>query len=227
MAVAGAARGGSASVSEGMKLGNVTYVEGRAGGGNGGGGGGGFLGLGNLFSATVAATASKSQQDFSRSMSRAMAQHDQISAGFELVFALHHLRNCRWRPEHYFGERARIAGNHRKCLLFGGHNCGNAGNEGSIFGIFQKQCRGKCDRRTVFRRSYYRIQNSTPSDKVRQRESNDQQGLQLPQIYFNAAERRSKFVMKNVCLRRKARSNEAAYRQVFEATLARIQPKHF
>ena len=50
MAVAGAARGGSASVSEGMKLGNVTYVEGRAGGGNGGGGGGGFLGLGNLFS---------------------------------------------------------------------------------------------------------------------------------------------------------------------------------
>src|SRR6476469_11025260 len=47
MAVAAASRGGSANVSEGMKLGNVTYVESRAGGN---GGGGGFLGLGNLFS---------------------------------------------------------------------------------------------------------------------------------------------------------------------------------
>ncbi|MBD0395603.1 MAG: photosystem I reaction center subunit X, partial [Microcoleus sp. C1-bin4] len=50
MAVAAASRGGSANVSEGMKLGTVTYVESRSGGGNGGGGGGGFLGLGNLFS---------------------------------------------------------------------------------------------------------------------------------------------------------------------------------
>ena len=47
MAVAGATRGGSANVSEGMKLGTVTYVEGRAGASTGGGG---FLGLGNLFS---------------------------------------------------------------------------------------------------------------------------------------------------------------------------------
>lgn len=31
-----------------------------------------------------------------------------------------------------------------------------------------------------------------PSDKIRQRESPDQQGLQLPQSYFNAAERRKK-----------------------------------
>jgi phycobilisome core-membrane linker protein len=33
----------------------------------------------------------------------------------------------------------------------------------------------------------------TPSDKLRQRASNDLQGLQLPQIYFNAAERRPKY----------------------------------
>lgn len=37
---------------------------------------------------------------------------------------------------------------------------------------------------------------ATPSNKLRQRPSGDQQGLQLPQIYFEAAERRPKFVMK-------------------------------
>ncbi len=55
-----------------------------------------------------------------------------------------------------------------------------------------------------------------PSDKVRQRNSTDLQGLQLPQIYFNAAERRPKFVMKpglSVC--REKRSGKAAYRQIF------------
>ena len=35
-----------------------------------------------------------------------------------------------------------------------------------------------------------------PSNKLRQRNSGDQQGLQLPQIYFNASARRPKFVMK-------------------------------
>lgn len=36
----------------------------------------------------------------------------------------------------------------------------------------------------------------TPSTKVRQRESTDLQGLQLPQNYFNGAERRPKYVIK-------------------------------
>ena len=73
MAVAGASRGGSGNVSEGMKLGTVTYVEGRAGGGNGGGGGG-FLGLGNLFSGNGGGYSGQSWQDFSQSMSRATAR---------------------------------------------------------------------------------------------------------------------------------------------------------
>ena len=92
MAVAGASCGGSGNVSEGMKLGTVTYVEGRAGAAMAGGGGG-FLGLGNLFSGNGGGTA-PILHDFSQSMSRAMAgQHDQISARLELVFALHHLRD--------------------------------------------------------------------------------------------------------------------------------------
>ena len=55
-----------------MKLGNVTYVESRAGGN--GGGGGGFLGLGNLFSGNGGGDSGPIPQDFSQSMSRAMAR---------------------------------------------------------------------------------------------------------------------------------------------------------
>ncbi|HEY9844631.1 MAG TPA: hypothetical protein V6D03_00370, partial [Candidatus Caenarcaniphilales bacterium] len=57
----------------------------------------------------------------------------------------------------------------------------------------------------------------SPSDKLRQRPSGDLQGLQLPQIYFNAAERRPKFVMKpGLSSSEKSEVVKAAYRQVFE-----------
>lgn len=62
----------------------------------------------------------------------------------------------------------------------------------------------------------------SPSDKVRQRPSGDQQGLQLPQIYFNAAERRPKFVMKSgLSALEKQSVVKAAYRQVFERDIIR------
>ncbi len=62
----------------------------------------------------------------------------------------------------------------------------------------------------------------TPSDKVRQRPSGDQQGLQLPQIYFNAAERRPKYVMKTgLSASEKQEIVKAAYRQVFERDITR------
>lgn len=63
---------------------------------------------------------------------------------------------------------------------------------------------------------------ATPSNKVRQRPSNDLQGLQLPQIYFNAAERRPKFVMKpGLSPLEKNEVVKAAYRQVFERDISR------
>ncbi|WP_341529012.1 phycobilisome rod-core linker polypeptide [Nostoc sp. UHCC 0302] len=63
---------------------------------------------------------------------------------------------------------------------------------------------------------------ATPSNKVRQRPSGDQQGLQLPQIYFNAAERRPKFVMKSgLSASEKNEVIKAAYRQVFERDITR------
>ena len=62
----------------------------------------------------------------------------------------------------------------------------------------------------------------TPSKKVRQASSKDQQGLQLPQIYFNASERRPKYAMKPGLSRlEKNEAIKAAYRQVFERDITR------
>jgi phycobilisome core-membrane linker protein len=44
--------------------------------------------------------------------------------------------------------------------------------------------------------SYWGIKAPTPANKLRQRPSSDQQGLSLPQSYYNGAEKRQKFVMK-------------------------------
>ncbi|MBE9158922.1 phycobilisome rod-core linker polypeptide [Nodosilinea sp. LEGE 06152] len=62
----------------------------------------------------------------------------------------------------------------------------------------------------------------TPSNKVRQRSSNDLQGLELPQIYYNAAERRPKYAMKpGLSAVEKNDVVKAAYRQVFERDITR------
>ncbi len=62
----------------------------------------------------------------------------------------------------------------------------------------------------------------TPSDKVRQTASSDKQGLQLPQIYFNAAERRPKYAMKpGLAAGEKQEVIKAAYRQIFERDITR------
>ncbi len=63
---------------------------------------------------------------------------------------------------------------------------------------------------------------ATPSNKLRQRESSDQQGLELPQSYFNAAEPRQKFVMKpGLSTLEKISVVKAAYRQLFERDITR------
>jgi phycobilisome core-membrane linker protein len=63
---------------------------------------------------------------------------------------------------------------------------------------------------------------ATPSDKVRQRPSGDKQGLQLPQSYFNAAERRPKYAMKpGLSSTEKQDIIKATYRQIFERDITR------
>lgn len=63
----------------------------------------------------------------------------------------------------------------------------------------------------------------TPSNKVRQRpSSSDQQGLTLPQSYYNASETRQKFVMKTgLSGSEKISVIKAAYRQIFERDITR------
>ncbi|WP_121968682.1 phycobilisome rod-core linker polypeptide [Leptolyngbya sp. BC1307] len=62
----------------------------------------------------------------------------------------------------------------------------------------------------------------TPSVKLRQRQSNDLQGLQLPQIYYNASERRPIYAMKTgLSSIEKIDIIKAAYRQVFERDITR------
>jgi phycobilisome core-membrane linker protein len=66
------------------------------------------------------------------------------------------------------------------------------------------------------------LQTQSPNNKLRQRPSSDQQGLELPQSYFNAAEKRQKFVMKpGLSALEKNSVIKAAYRQIFERDITR------
>ncbi|MCS6943112.1 MAG: phycobilisome rod-core linker polypeptide [Geminocystis sp.] len=66
------------------------------------------------------------------------------------------------------------------------------------------------------------LKTPTPANKVRQSYSPDVQGLELPQSYYNAAERRQKFVMKpGLSATEKDAVVKAAYRQVFERDISR------
>jgi phycobilisome core-membrane linker protein len=63
---------------------------------------------------------------------------------------------------------------------------------------------------------------SAPANKLRQRNSDDQQGLELPQIYSAAAERRVKYAMKTgLSGVEKNEVLKAAYRQLFERDITR------
>ncbi len=62
----------------------------------------------------------------------------------------------------------------------------------------------------------------TPSNKLRQRPSDDLQGLELPQSYFNASVTRQKFVMKpGLSESEKGEIIRAAYRQLFERDITK------
>ena len=63
---------------------------------------------------------------------------------------------------------------------------------------------------------------ATPSDKIRKGGSSAQQGLRLPQIYSNAAERRAKYAMKpGLSASEKNEIVRATYRQVFERDITK------
>jgi len=224
MAMAGATRGGSGNVAEGMKLGNVTYVEGRAGGGGNGSGGGGFLGLGNLFSGNGGGYSGP------------------IPAGFQPINVSRYgpgnmtksLRDLSWFLRYITyaivaGDPNIISVNVRGLREIIENACSSAATivamqemKAASLGYFKNNAEAAAIVGQYFDVAITEFKAPTPSDKVRQRESNDQQGLQLPQIYFNAAERRSKFVMKTgLSSAEKIEVIKAAYRQVFERDISR------
>ena len=220
MAMAGATRGGSASVSEGMKLGTVTYVEGRAGNSTGGGG---FLGLGNLFSGNG-------------------GYNGPLPAGFQPINVSRYgpgnmtksLRDLSWFLRYITyaivaGDPNIISVNVRGLREIIENACSSAATlvamqemKAASLSYFKKDAEATAIVGQYFDVAITEFKAPTPSPKVRQRESNDQQGLQLPQIYFNAAENRAKFVMKTgLSSAEKIEVIKAAYRQVFERDITR------
>jgi len=222
MVMAGATRGGTATVSEGMKLGTVTYVEGRAGGSNAGGGG--FLGLGNLFSGNGGGYSGP------------------VPAGFQPINVSRYgpgnmtksLRDLSWFLRYITyaivaGDPNIISVNVRGLREIIENACSSAATivamqemKAASLGYFKKDSEAAAIVGQYFDVAITEFKAPTPSPKVRQRETNDQQGLQLPQIYFNAAENRAKFVMKTgLSSGEKIEVIKAAYRQVFERDISR------
>lgn len=87
---------------------------------------------------------------------------------------------------------------------------------------FQRDEQGKSIVSEYFNVVITEFKAPSPSDKLRQGPSPDVQGLKLPQSYFNAAERRQKFVMKpGLSASEKQAVVKAAYRQIFERDITR------
>jgi phycobilisome core-membrane linker protein len=199
---------------EGMKLGTVTYAAQTA---EASGGGGGLLG--GLFSTSV-----------------------RIPPGFRPIGVARYgpsnmaksLRDMSWflRYTTYAivaGDPSIIAVNTRGLREIIENACSAAATSVALqemrsaaIGYFRNDPEGATIVKQYFDVLVNEFEAPAPSDKLRRRESNDLQGLKLPQIYFNAAEQRQKFVMKpGLSASEKNAVVRAAYRQVFERDITR------
>lgn len=206
-------RGGTAMTNqEAMKLGTATYAE----------SGGGFLaGLGSLFSATGSGP---------------------VPAGFRPINVSRYgpsnmqksLRDISWFLRYVTyaivaGDPNIIVVNVRGLREIIENACSGAATTVALqtmrqasLAYFKQDAEAQAIVSQYFDVLLTEFKAPTPSDKLRQRPSPDQQGLQLPQIYFNAAERRPKFVMKpGLSSAEKNAAVRAAYRQVFERDIVR------
>ncbi|BAZ48083.1 phycobilisome linker polypeptide ApcE [Nostoc sp. NIES-4103] len=211
LAMAGAAASGG-NVQDGMKLGTVTYVESR---------GGFFEGLRSIFNTSPSGPVPQGFRPIN------VARYGPSNMAKSL-------RDLSWFLR--YATYAIVAGDPNIIAV----------NTRGLREIIENACSGeativalqeiKAASLSFFRQDaeatdivtqYMNIlltefQGATPSNKVRQRPSGDQQGLQLPQIYFNASERRPKFVMKpGLSASEKNEVIKAAYRQIFERDITR------
>ncbi|MGK7876397.1 MAG: phycobilisome rod-core linker polypeptide [Xenococcaceae cyanobacterium] len=218
MATVGA--GATGDVQEGMKLGTVTYVE--SSGGGGGNGGGFFSGLRSLFAGATAA--GPTPPGFRPiNVSRYGPSNMQKS-----------LRDLSWFLRYLTyaivaGDPNLLTVNTRGLREVIENACLIAA---AIVGLRQMRAasldyfRGDEEAKEIVTQYFDILINElkapTPADKLRQRPSRDQQGLQLPQSYFNAAQQRQKFVMKpGLSQFEKQAVIKAAYRQIFERDIIR------
>ncbi|MBD0269561.1 MAG: phycobilisome rod-core linker polypeptide [Cyanobacteria bacterium Co-bin8] len=206
-------RGGTVlDAREASKLGTATYVE---------SGGGFFQGIGNLFSATPSGP---------------------IPAGFRPINVARYgptnmqksLRDLSWFLRYVTyaivaGDPNIISVNVRGLREIIENACSGAATvvalqtmQAAALGYFKNDADAQAIVLQYFNVLLTEFRAPTPSNKVRQRPSSDLQGLELPQIYFNAAERRPKFVMKpGLSSSEKNEVVKAAYRQVFERDITR------
>jgi phycobilisome core-membrane linker protein len=197
---------------EASKLGTATYVE---------SGGGFFQGIGNLFSATPSGP---------------------IPAGFRPINVARYgpsnmqksLRDLSWFLRYVTyaivaGDPNIIAVNVRGLREIIENACSGAATlvalqtmQAASLGYFKGDSGAQEIVLQYFNVLLTEFKAPTPSNKLRQRPSSDLQGLELPQIYFNAAERRPKFAMKpGLSATEKNDVVKAAYRQVFERDITR------
>ncbi len=200
------------NVRESMKLGTATYVE---------SGGGFFEGLRSIFTATGGGPAPAGFRPIN--VARYGPRNMQKS-----------LRDLAWMLRYVTyaivaGDPNIIIVNVRGLREIIENACSGDATlvalqemRGAALAYFKRDAEGQTIVNQYFEILINEFKAPNPSDKVRQRPSGDTQGLQLPQSYFNAAERRPKFVMKpGLSSSEKQEVVKAAYRQVFERDITR------
>ena len=203
---------GSMDVRDTMKLGTATYVE---------SGGGFFEGLRGLFSASgsgpspagfrpinVARYGPKNMQKSLRDLSWMLRYVTYAIVAGDPNIIVVNVRGLREIIENACsGEATLVAIQEMRA---------------AALGYFKRDGEGRDIVNQYFEIVISEFKTASPSNKVRQRPTSDQQGLQLPQSYFNAAQRRPKFVMKpGLSTSEKQEVVKAAYRQVFERDITR------
>lgn len=218
LATAGAMSRGGSDLKEGMKLGTVTYVESSGGGFFdsfksifSGGGGGGVASVPAPVSfrpINVARYGARNMQKSLRDMSWFLRYLTYAIVAGDSNILVVNVRGLREIIERACSGDATIVALEEMRV--------------ASLGYFKNDPDSKEIINDYFTILVNEFKAPTPSTKVRQRPSGDQQGLQLPQSYFNAAENRPKYAMKpGLSATEKTSIVKAAYRQVFERDITR------
>jgi phycobilisome core-membrane linker protein len=212
LVLAGASTAASMDVRETMKLGTATYVE---------SGGGFFEGLRNIFSASssgpapagfrpinVARYGPKNMQKSLRDLAWMLRYVTYAIVAGDPNIIIVNVRGLREIIENACSGDATVVALQEMRV--------------AALAYFKRDAEGSNIVNQYFDILITEFKAPNPSDKLRQRPAGDKQGLQLPQSYFNAAERRPKFVMKpGLSSSEKQEVVKAAYRQIFERDITR------